>query len=69
MSGTPPQRVSPAHPLLRVLQLLLETEGRNVTAITSPVVLVSGTKAATQLTFRLKTATCTDTPHLKRGLV
>lgn len=41
-------------------------EGRNVTAITNPVFPVCGTTAATQLTFRLKAAASTDTPHIKQ---
>lgn len=62
-----PPTSHPAHPPTQHTNTLLplpgmcRREGRNVTVITNPVVSVSGTTAATQLTFRLKAHTHTHT--------
>lgn len=56
---TPPSTFprTSTHTALTPLPGVCRGAGRNVTAITNPVVSVSGTTAATQLTFRLKAHT------------
>lgn len=63
--GTTPPSSPTIHPHSHTISWSVQGAGRNVTAITNPVVSVSGTTAATQLTFRMKahTHTTTTPPH------